>query len=244
MILKNGIMVDRITIFMMKNLRVPGVILPLISLAFPANAQDSRSIYGLEPLLYNGRVYAFGLSNETIGHPFLHTPDYTSGEVMIRNELFKGVWLNYDIYNQALILKYRDIHGADQVIKLSKAWLQKFYLNHDEFVLMPSEDGQKEFFQVIGCDPLKVLYHWQKKMSVSKEVGKSNYYFSEPVKIMYLFSDGTFYEFRNNKGFLAYFEPGQRDTVKKYLTQNKIRVKRASDEEMLNLISFCSRTGL
>ncbi|KPL14322.1 MAG: hypothetical protein AMS26_11105 [Bacteroides sp. SM23_62] len=225
----------------MKSLPLLSFIILFISLAFPVNAQDIGSIYGLEPLLHNGRKYSFILSHETIGHPFLHTQNYESGYVLIRNEKFEDQLLNYDIYNQELILKYKDIHGANDLIKLSKAWLRGFNLHDNEFVLMETGNGQKEFFQVIGYDSLKVLYQWQKKMSLTKEVGRSNYHFSEPVKTMYLFRDEAFYKFRNNKSFLAYFEPGQRDSVKKYLTQNKIRVKRASDQKMLNLITFCSR---
>lgn len=170
----------------------------------------------------------------------MHTKNYESGYVVIRNEKFEDILLNYDIYNQELILKYKDIHGADNVIKLSKAWLRGFNLHNREFVLMQTGNGQEGFFQVIGRDSLTVLYHWEKKMTLSKEVGKSNYHFSEPGRTMYLFKNEAFYRFKNNKSFIEYFEPGQRDTVKKHLAQNKINVKKASDENMLNLINYCN----
>lgn len=218
-------------------------ILIFISLAFPTSAQDIASIYGLDPLLHNGRNYSFSLSHETVGHPFIQTQNYEPGYVVIRNERFEDILLNYDIYNQELILKYQDIHGALKFIKLSKAWLRKFYLHDDEFVLMETENRQKSFFQVIGHDGLEVLYKWQKKMSLSMQTGNTNYQFSEPVKTMYLSKNGEFYRFRNNKSFIAYFDPGKRDSVKKYLTENSINVKKASDEKMLNLITFCSHIG-
>ncbi len=59
---------------------------------------------------------------------------------------------------QPTILKYQDIHGANNLIKLSKAWLRMFYLHNNEFVLMETEDGEQGFFQVIGSESLKVLY--------------------------------------------------------------------------------------
>jgi hypothetical protein len=215
-------------------------ILLFISLASSTNAQEKSAIYGLDPLLYNGRNYSFSLSNETIGHPFLHTQTYESGYVVIRNEKFEDILLNYDIYNQELILKYQDLHGADNLIKLSKAWLRSFYLNNNEFVSLETENGQERFFQVIGRDSLKILYHWEKKMSLSKEVGKSNYHFSEPGKVMYLFRNEVFYRFKNNNSFIEYFEPGQKDLIKIHLAQYKINVKKASDESMLNLINYCN----
>ena len=227
----------------MKSPPALGYIIIFLSLAFPANAQDTGSIYGLDPLLHNGRTYSFSLSYGTIGHPFLNTQNYESGYVVIRDNKFEDILLNYDIYNQELILKYKDIHGAFNFIKLSKAWLRKFCLHDNAFVLIEAEDGQKRFFQVIGQDGLKVLYQWQKKMSLSMQTGSKNYQFSEPEKIMYLFSDKEFYRFKNNKSFIAYFLPSQQDSVKKYLVQNKINVKKASDEKMLNLITFCSHIG-
>jgi hypothetical protein len=57
---------------------------------------------------------------------------------------------------------------------------------------------------------------------------------------MYLFKNEEFFRFRNNKSFIAYFDPGKRDSIKKYLKENGINVKRVSDENMLNLITFCS----
>ena len=190
--------------------------------------------------MHNCRNYSFSLSYETVCHHFIHTKNYEPGYIVIRDEKFENILLNYDIYNQEVILKYQDIHGANNLIKLSKAWLRMFYLRNNEFVLMKTEDGQQGFFKVIGSESLKVLYSWQKKMSLSNVAGKSNYQFSEPVKTMYLFKNEEFFRFRNNKSFIAYFDPGKRDSIKKYLTENGINVKRVSDENMLNLITFCS----
>lgn len=225
----------------MKSLPVLCGVIIFIRLSLPSCAQNNiDSIYGLDPLLHNGRNYSFSLSYETVGHPFIHTKNYEPGYIVIRDEKFENILLNYDIYNQEVILKYQDIHGANNLIKLSKAWLRMFYLRNNEFVLMKTEDGQQGFFKVIGSESLKVLYSWQKKMSLSNVAGKSNYQFSEPVKTMYLFKNEEFFRFRNNKSFLAYFDPGKRDSIKKYLTENGINVKRVSDENMLNLITFCS----
>lgn len=224
----------------MKRFPTLGSVFLFISLAFPTSAQDIASIYGLDPLLYNGRNYSFSLSHETIGHPFVQTRNFETGYVVIRNEKFEDILLNYDVYNQELILKYLDMHGANKFIKLSKAWLRKFYLHDDEFVLMENEIGEKDFFQVIGHNGLIVLYKWQKQMSLSMQTGSTNYEFSEPVKTMYLFNNGEFYRFKNNKNFIAYFDPGLGDSIKKYLTENRINVKKVSDEKMLNLITFCS----
>lgn len=216
------------------------ILLMFLGSVSPANGQEQRDIYGLDPLLYNGRIYSFNLSPETIGHPFLQNQNYQPGSVVILQEEYEGLQLNYDIYNQELVLKYKDLHGADNAIKISKAWLRRFCLDDKEFVLMKTEDGDKKFYQVIGDESLKVLYYWKKKMSLTKEVGKSNYQFSKALKTMYLFRNNEYYRFRNNKSFLAYFDPDNRDIVKKYLAEKRINVKKASDGKILDLITHCN----
>ncbi len=225
----------------MKSLPNLIIVLMFLGPVFPANAQEQSDIYGLDPLLYNGRIYSFSLSPETIGHPFLQNQNYQFGSVVISQEVYEGLLLNYDIYNQELILKYKDMHGADNAIKISKAWLRKFYLDDKEFVLRRAGDGGQQFFQVIGYDSLRVLYYWEKEMSLTKEVGKTNYQFSKAMKTMYLSKNDEFYRFRNNKSFVAYFDEGKRDDVKNYLSQNRINVKKASDGKMLDLITYCIR---
>ena len=198
------------------------------------------SLYGIDPVLYNGRHYSFNLSSKTQGHPYIYTPDYEPGYVRIRGRLFNNVLLNYDIYNQELVLKYKNLQGTVSYIMLSKAWLNKFSLHNNEFELIETGDGQKGFFQVIGHDTLKVLYHWEKQLSLSLQTGNKNYNFSEPLKTMYLSRNEGFHRFRNNKSFIEFFEPDKKDLIKKYLIQNRINVKKASDDIMLNLISYCS----
>jgi len=115
-----------------------------------------------------------------------------------------------------------------------------FSLRNNEFMFMETEEGQQGIFQVIGSESLKVLYSWEKKMSLSSVAGKSNYHFSEPMKTMYLFRNGKFYKFRNNKSFIAFFDPGIGDSVKQYLTENRINVKKVRDAKMLELITYIS----
>ena len=205
-------------------------------------SQDSTNlVYGIDPVLDNGRLYSFNLSYKTQGHPYIYTTDYEPGYVTIQGRLFNNVLLNYDIYNQELVLKHINLQGSVSYIILSKAWLNKFSLHNIEFELIETGDGQKRFFQVIGQDTLKVLHHWEKQLTLSLQTGNKNYNFTEPVKTMYLSRNEGFNRFRNNKSFIALFEPGRKDLIKKYLKQNRINVKKASDDIMLNLISYCSQ---
>ncbi len=144
-------------------MRIFPTLIIFLSITLVSNTLYSQhsfySLDGIDPVLYNGRQYSFILSNKTQGHPYIYTPDYEPGYVRIRGRLFNNVLLNYDIYNQELVLKYKDLQGSVSYIMLSKAWLNKFSLHNNEFELIDTGDGQKGFFQVIAHDTLKVLYH-------------------------------------------------------------------------------------
>lgn len=205
---------------------------------FAQNQPDS--IYGPDPSLYNGRLLTSCLPNQLNGHPYLYSPDYEPGDVIIKDLRFSNVLLNYDIYKQELLLKYIDVYGSWRIIMLSKAWLGGFILHDKEFSLIKDSEGKRRFFQVIGSDTMKIMFCWQKQLSLSKQTGNSDYYFSDPERTMYLYNNNGFFRFRNNKSFAKYFGVEEKNKINGYLKENRINVKRASDNIMLDLITYCN----
>jgi hypothetical protein len=198
--------------------------------------EDTLSFY--DPVLYNGKRYMFHMTNGIQGHPFLMESDYEPGAVKIRGRVFEDVLLNYDIYNQELVLKYENLFDAFEYIALSKAWLEEFRIQGKTFVWMQSPVGQGKFFQVIGQDSLKLMVYWEKKLKVSNQTGNTGHYFSEPSKTMYLYRDGKFFKFRNNRNFLDLFSLPGREHIAGYLKENGINLKKSSDEWMLKLLRY------
>ncbi|MFC2099169.1 hypothetical protein ACFLSP_05450, partial [Bacteroidota bacterium] len=90
-------------------------------------------------------------------------------------------------------------------------------------------------------DSLRVLYYWEKDLELSTGSRAASYYISEPFRTMYLYRNEEFYRFRSKKDFLNFFSPGKRDLVKEYLKQNRIRLKKTSDEIMHKLIRYSNQ---
>jgi len=225
----------------MKNYPIIIIFILKTILSNTSYSQESYdSIYGLNPILYNGKLYSFNLSNKTIGHPYLYSTDYETGCIIIKDIRFDNVLLNYDIYNQELLLRYKDIYGSYRVIMLSKAWLNGFHMRNTNFELINYSDGQKRFFQVIGRDSLNVLFYWEKKLLLSNQTGNKDLYYSEPDKSMYLYKEDQFFRFKSNKNFINYFNSDVKNEIKNFINDNKINVKKASDEKMLSLITYCN----
>jgi hypothetical protein len=208
----------------------------LISIIHSISYSQYDSLSYFDPELFNGRRYSFNLSYRIQGHPFLSSPDYEPGQVIIRGRKFDGVLLNYDIYNQELVLKYMILHDSYDFMIISKAWLDEFHIHEKKFELMGTGEGQKRFFQVIGRDTLKVLYFWKKELDLSRLSGNTDYSMSEPVKTMYLYTGEELYKFRNNRNLVNFFPPEKRERIIQYLKQNSINVRNATDESMLDLL--------
>jgi hypothetical protein len=85
-----------------------------------------------------------------------------------------------------------------------------------------------------------VLFCWEKQLALSKQTGNSDYYFSDLERTMYLYNNNGFFRFRNNKSFTGYFGTEEKNKITDYLKGNRINVKKASDDTMVDLITYCN----
>jgi hypothetical protein len=200
----------------------------------------SDNVYGSDPSLYNGRRYIFFLPSNTRGNQYFTDPHFEKGSVKIRGIIYNDLELNYDIYNQQLILQYKDYMGAASLLIISDAWLESFSFKSMNFELISSQDTLKRIFQVLGTGQDRILYHWKKELNLESFQGSQNHMFSNAKKEMNLQSGNQMLRYWNNKSFYSLFESEKRVAVKGYLRKNKIRVKKATDQVMTGLINYCN----
>lgn len=214
----------------------------LISLnVFPQQSSISEtSTYGSDPLLYNGKLYTFFLPQNTGGSQFYFGPQFETGSVTIRGVTFSNLLLNYDVFNQKLILKYRDKENVHKLLMISDAWLEKFSLRDIHFELVNVQDTLKQISQVMGTGSIRIFYFWEKRLGLDNFHGAKNHVFSSPIKEMNLSIDRQIKRYWNNKSFCILFDAERRDKVKKYLRENNVNVKKANDSVMTKVINYCN----
>jgi len=200
-------------------------------------AKEMDRVYGLDPLLYNGKKYTYFLPSGTGGNQFLFSTDYFTGEVTIKGKSFEGITLNYDIYNQQLLLQYASETGAFNIIEISKAWLESFRLGNLEFQCL-SFDNDPHFYQVLGDGPFYILYYWRKELRLNNSYGAKNFTFTPSMKSQYVFIGDKLQPFRNNRSLISLFDPGHKSEIKNYIYRNRIKIKNASDQTMTELINY------
>ncbi len=205
---------------------------------FSQDAQkELDKVYGLDQTLYNGKKYTYVILYSTTGHQYLITPQYSYGSVTIKGTRYENTFLNYDIFNQQLLLKYLDATGAAITLEVSKAWLQGFSMANKNFEFLHLEK-EPSFYQVLGEDSLKILYFWRKVLDLEAVVGSANYIFKKPIRDSFVLMDGQLLPFSSKRSFIRLFGPENKSEIKSYMRKNKIKIRKSPDQAMEGLIKY------
>jgi len=227
----------------MRSIRSSFLIIILISFSGNLICQDVVAvldrIYGPDQTLFNGKKYTYYPPPGTERHQYLFSPDFVEGSVTIKGKNYNDVTLNYDIFNQQLLLQFPDKNGPRNRIEVSKARLESFRLGNMNFEYLKLEK-EPRFFQVLGQSPVQILYYWRKNLDVNGIIGSYHLTFTRAVRDSFILKDGQLKPFNTKRKLITLFDPGIRPEIKSYLRKNKVNVKKASDrviEEMLVFIA-------
>lgn len=200
-------------------------------------AKELDKVYGVDQTLCNGKKYTYTVPASTKGHQFIISPDFIGGTVTLKGRCFTDLNLNYDVVNQQLLLQYQDDKGATTIIEISKAWLTAFHRGTMDFEYL-SLGPEPHFYQVLGEGRFRILYYWSKKLVVNDVVGASNFVFTDALRDSFVLMDGQLKRFRTKRNLIRLFNEEKRPAIKVYLHKNKIKLSKASDKEMTDLITF------
>ncbi len=204
-----------------------------------ASSDNHDQVYGYDPLLYNGRVYYF-YQPGTVGTQYLFEDFDRHGSVTIRGVTYQNLNINYDIYNQQLILKYNDALGSTKLIEISQAWLESFTINENNFITYTKTDSTNRIYQVLGSGNVKIMYYLSKDIAIDNSRTTAGRVFTSERKDMFVLGNKQLINFKNNSGFIKIFSQAQRDSIKTYIHRHSINVRKANDFIMTDLINYCN----
>jgi hypothetical protein len=194
--------------------------------------------YGSDADLVNGEKYFFPYK-QSQGDPFFFS-ESRSAVILIHDKEFAEQQLRYDIFNQQLILDFQDIYGASSSLVMRSEWVETFAFEKQNFVRMKGPEGNPEFFQLVSGGDISCVYKWSKEQQLNLTSGVQSYYFTDPSKQSYLVIEGKFYPYRSNKAFLKAFDPELQKSVKQFMRETKVKVKKAPDMQIRHLIEYCN----
>lgn len=194
--------------------------------------------YGPDPALANGVQYV-GYDPRIKGHQFLTSEDYTLGSISINGKTFKNQVLNLDIYKNKLILKLRDQFETTKLIELYAAFIDSFEFDGKQFKNISFTGLPQRFYQIIDHGNLKFAIYWRKEQHLVY-TSKAEEYFSDPIRESYFLIDNIPNSFSNNKSFINLFSEKNKPLLNKFLKTNHINIKKANNQELKNILIFCT----
>ncbi len=207
----------------------------------------AEKAYGQNPVLYNGKIHSLFSIREIKGSPFLFKNNssatdksFIGAQLTIQGNTFHHQLINYDIYNQKLLLKLYFQAEGKIIIEVPELLLDSFSINGVHFICTKLINNKYIIYQKIGNSNLQFYYHWYNYLKFNSSINNSYYYFTKAEKNMFLKKHNQIFKFINNRSFLKFFDKEKKDYLKKYLKINKINVKKADDQQMFELITYCN----
>lgn len=192
-----------------------------------------------DPLLHNGTVYNF-ISVKTEGHQFLEGDTFFKGSVTIGNKTYENLYLNYDIYNQEVLLRI-EMDRTSKIISLPKERISEFTIGNRSFVVLHDRQWEYSIYEITGNRELAMLYRWNRDIKVSSNNDVYNYFYTDAKRTMSLLRPTGLTKIRGKRDFLNAFEDNERAALKRYMRTNKIRFRAMQKSEMKKLINYASR---
>jgi len=228
---------------MLKPVLIIAFQLLLLSPFYRATAQNNPSgtdtIFGFDPVLYNGRQYTYKSPRNSTGHPFLFD-DFQKGWINVKDRTYNDLDLNYDILNHVLLLKYIDHAGARVVLEISDSWLRTFAIGNSVFELRQQGGLRPVIYQFIESGDVKVQYHWQKELNLENVTSTPVYAYSKPKRNSRVNINGNEFTYEKNREFARAFKDDIQIKVRNYLKINKIKVNKSSDSAIRSLVNYCN----
>ncbi|MGW8314936.1 MAG: hypothetical protein ACWGNV_04990 [Bacteroidales bacterium] len=216
------------------------------SVARAQNTEQVRDIrnyfdrsYGSDYNLLNGRRYYLYYSSNS--HPFLSSEQSQPGDLILGGIPYHGVPINYDLYQQELLLQYISQSGETRQVILNSEQVDEFVLEGKVFRKISFEGRDRGYAQVIRADELEFYIFYSKKLNYTPSMNTTPYHYTKLAKHIYLERDGTAEPVGSRGTFLQQFDPGNRQAIKQYMKQQRIRLKKASDDALTGLLRFCDQ---
>jgi len=195
--------------------------------------------YGIDHELVNG-IELYNLYRHVKYHPYYLGEESLQGSVTLSGKRFDHLIINYDIYNQWLVLDYKELSGGINKVILEPLHTDGFQLGGNYFEKLALDDRGLLFYQVIRVNDLTCYIHWKKMMaSISNNINFGEG-FSDPWRTFFLEYEGTIYPFSNRRNFASIFSGTSGREISVYMRKNNIRFRKVSIQNLTGLLEHIS----
>jgi hypothetical protein len=194
--------------------------------------------YGSDYNLLNGRQYILLYSSNS--HPFLDSDHIRPGNLLLNGVRYVDLPINYDLYQQQVILQYISHAGEARYLILNRELLDEFTLEGKIFRKISLSGIEQKYAQVIGAGELSFYILWKKSMNYVASMNATPYHYTKQTRQIFLGNSEAFHPIGSRSSFLQLFEEDESDAIRQFLRQERIHFKRASDDQLKRLLEYCT----
>lgn len=210
--------------------------------ALAVSGQDLKahfdSTYHKDPALYNGMVFSNIYDRSVLGTQFYEENNFNKNKLGVSDKIFKDQYINYDVYNQKLLLTYLDENNAQKMVEIPIENVQFFTIADHYFESIKDLNNEYKYYEVFPFKENKILLYWSKYMKNNSNNAYYPYRFSSIKRQVSLYFDNEIFKIQKNKDFISYFPLDQQDKLRSWLKTSKIKIHKASISQMKELANF------
>jgi len=187
-------------------------------------------------ILYNGKVWR-NIYTNVKGDQFLFAKIFLPGSVSMNGTSFKDLNINYDIYNDEIIIPKNN--GA--ILQLNKEMIDSFTIEYNfktyTFINTDADslNGIKGFVNVLYKGKSELYVKYKKQIDLLAVDEKYDLFF-EIYKI-YLVKEGKVYQLTGKGDLLKVLEK-DKVNIKTFMKKNGLRVSKKSPESFIPIIRY------
>ncbi|RLD64705.1 MAG: hypothetical protein DRI95_10310 [Bacteroidetes bacterium] len=196
--------------------------------------------YGLDDLLINGGKYR-PKDIRVNGNLFFEWAESTDTKLFIKGQTYFNTKLKYDINSDRLVLTTVTKDSYEHLIVLNSSLVDSFYLGHHIFINMNQQkenSNQKGYFEKINSGNDILLKKYTKTIISLYDDYNPNGKYSSQKYTYFIYNHKDFVKVSSKKAFLKFYETYRKE-IGKFMKQNEIVYKSASNEELIKLMTFC-----
>ena len=196
--------------------------------------------YGLDDLLFNGVEY-FAENVRANGNPDFEWDKSLKTSLFIKGHAYDNTNLHYDIVLDQLILTNVQKNFVEHKILLNSSFVDSFSLGDHLFINLIDTNENSEnrgYFEKIFGGKSMFLKKYTKSFVDTYDLRNRHGKFSPQSSTCFIYNQGILIKVNSKKKLLSFYISHKKQ-IREFLRKNKIRYKKASNSNLLKLMTYC-----
>ena len=196
-----------------------------------------REKHGFDQGIINGILY-YNNYYRVLNHPYYSREESFPGSVILSGKGYDDIQINYNIYEQHLVLEYQGLSEGLFKIIISPTITDAFQMGGYYFEKLTLDDRGPLLYQVITVNDLSLYIHWEKQKMVTSNNLQHLYFFTDSKRNYFLSISDKLFPFSNKKTFVHLFSGVSKKDIRRYMRRSSIRFSDATPEKLTGLLEF------